>query len=171
MAGQINIGISKIELGDLVTGGVATTFATLGYTEEGTAQLSWDDPTETEFNVEEIDDPIYISTKEGKKKLTFKVANPDEDTLVKVFGGTKTGTGDAAVFKFPDTSVELEQSVKITPKKGMGLILTRCKITAKLSSAMGRAALMGVEVSASVMKPEKAGEATISTFRVAAVTP
>lgn len=167
MAGLINIGIAKIELGNLaVDGGAATTFAALGYTEEGSAQLTFDDPTETEFSVEELDAPLYISTKDGKKKITFKVANPDEDVLVKVMGGTKTGTGTTTVYKYPENVVDIEQTIKVTPKKGMGLILTRCKITAKLSSALGRTALMGVEVSGTLLQPTKAGEAPLSTFRV-----
>lgn len=167
MAGLINIGVAKIELGGLaVDGGVATTFAALGYTDEGSAQITWDDPAETEFNVEELDSPLYIATKEGKKKVAFKVANPDEDTLVKVLGGTKTGTGATTVYKYPDNVVDIEQSIKITPEKGMGLILTRCKITAKLSSALGRTSLMGVEVTGTLLQPTKTGEAPLSTFRV-----
>ena len=167
MAGLINIGQTKIEIGDLATdGGVATSFASLGYTEEGSTQLSWDDPSETEFYVEELDAPIHIATKAGKKKITFKVANPDEDTLVSVMGGTKTGTGATAVYKYPDNVVEIEKSIKFTPESGMGLILTRCKITAKLSSALGRTSLMGVEVTGTLLQPTKAGEAPLSTFRV-----
>ena len=167
MAGLINIGIAKIELGDLAAdGGVATSFAALGYTEEGSAQLTWDDPQETEFSVEELDTPLYVSTKDGKKKIAFKISNPDEDTLVKLMGGTKTGTGANTVYKYPSTTVDLEQTVKITPTKGMGLVLTRCKITAKLSSNLGRAALMAVEVMGTVLQPTKTSEAPLSTFRV-----
>ena len=167
MAGLINIGVAKIELGDLaVDGGVATTFAALGYTEEGSAQLNWDDATETEFNVEELDSPLYIATKDGKKSVAFKIANPDEDVLVSLMGGTKTGTGATAVYKYPNSVVDIEKSIKITPKSGMGLILTRCKITAKLSSALGRTSLMGVEVTGTLLQPTKAGEAPLSTFRV-----
>lgn len=167
MAGLINIGIAKIELGDLaVDGGVSTTFAALGYTEEGSAQLNWEDATETEFNVEELDAPLYIATKEGKKSFAFKISDPDEDVLVSVMGGTKTGTGATAVYKYPESSVNIEKSIKITPETGMGLILTRCKITAKLSSALGRTSLMGVEVTGTLLQPTKTGEAPLSTFRV-----
>ena len=81
-------------------------------------------------------------------------------------GGTKTGTGATAVYKYPDSVVNIEKSIKFTPNSGMGLILTRCKITAKLSSALGRTALMGVEVTGTVLQPTKAGEAPITTFRV-----
>ena len=77
-----------------------------------------------------------------------------------------TGTGATAVYKYPNSVVNIEKSIKITPESGMGLILTRCKITAKLSPALGRTALMGVEVTGTLLQPKKAGEAPLSTFRV-----
>ena len=165
---KINIGIAAIALGTVgVDGGAGTTLAPLGYTTEGTAKLNWDDATETEFAVEEIDNPIYISTKEGKKTFTFTVANPDEDTLVSAFGGVKTGTGNAATFAFPSSSVSMEKTIKITPKEGMGLLIPRAKITAKLTSDLGRASLMGIEITGTVLEPTKVGVSALSTFVVA----
>lgn len=165
--GQINIGIAKIELGALAADkGESTAYGVLGYTEEGTAKLNWDDPTETEFNVEEIDTPIYIASKAGKKTFTFTIANPDKTTLQKVFGATVTGTGPTERIDFPDSAVLLEQSLKITPQQGFGLIAPRVKVTAKLTSDLGRANLLGVEVTATVMQPEKAGLKALSAFTV-----
>lgn len=167
MAGLINIGVSSIAIGAIATdGGMGTTLSPLGYTEEGSAQINMDDPTETEFNVEELDTPIWIESKAGKIAVAFKVANPDEDTLVKVFGGTKTGTGATAVYTWPLISPVIERSIKITPKQGMGISIPRAKITAKFSSEIGRAALLGVEVTGTVLQPTKADEPAISTFRV-----
>lgn len=167
MASLINIGIAKIELGEVaVDGGMGTTLAALGYTEEGSATINMDDPTETEFPVEELDTPLYISSKAGKISLAFKVSDPDEDTLVKVFGGTKTGTGTEVVYKYPAQIPAIEQSIKLTPMKGMGLNIPRAKITAKFSSAIGRAALLSVEVTGTILQPTKADEAAFSTFRV-----
>lgn len=164
----INIGVAKIELGDpAVDGGMGTVLAALGYTLEGTAQINMDDPTETEFTVEEVDTPIYVASQAGKVRISFQVANPDEDTLVKVFGGTKTGTGAAAVYSYPLTPVVIEQSIKFTPVKGIGLNIPRAKITAKFTSALGRTALLGVEVTGTVLQPTKAATPIFTTFQVA----
>lgn len=167
MAGLINIGVGEIAIGAIAAdGGMGTTLAPLGYTEEGSAAINMDDPTETEFNVEELDTPIHIESKAGKIALAFKIANPDEDTLVSVFGGTKTGTGATAVYSWPLTPVSIERSIKFTPKQGIGLNIPRAKITAKFSSEIGRAALLGVEVTGTVLQPTKAATSAISTFRV-----
>ena len=47
-----------------------------------------------------------------------------------------------------------------------GLIAPRTKVTAKLTSDLGRANLLGVEVTATVMQPEKAGLKALSAFTV-----
>lgn len=167
MAGLITVGVAKIEVGAIaVDGGMGTTLAPLGYTEEGSAAINMDDPTETEFNVEELETPLHIQSKAGKIAIAFKVANPDEDTLVSVFGGSKTGTGSTAVYKWPVTPVIIERSIKITPAQGMGINVPRAKITAKFSSEIGRAALLGIEVTGTVLQPTKANEPALSTFRV-----
>lgn len=165
--GIITIGVASISVGSIATdGGMGTTLSPLGYTEEGSAQINMDDPTETEFSVEELDTPLWIESKAGKIAVAFKVANPDEDTLVKVFGGTKTGTGATAVYTWPLISPVIERSIKITPKKGIGINIPRAKITAKFSSEIGRGALLGVEVTGTVLQPTKADEPALSTFRV-----
>lgn len=167
MAGQINIGVAEIAIGAIAADGdMGTTLAPLGYTEEGSAQLNWDDPTETEFKVEELSTPIHIQTTDGKRTISFKIANPDLDTFVSVFGGTKSGTGAAEVFNFPSNTPVIEKSLKFTPEKGIGLKIARAKLSAKLSSNIGRAALMGVEVTATVLQPKKAGVAPIVAFNV-----
>lgn len=167
MAGQINIGVAEIAIGAIAADGdMGTTLAALGYTEDGSASLSWDDPTETEFKVEEIDTPIHIESTDGKRSVVFKIADPDLDTFVATFGGTKSGTGAAEVFNFPSNTVTIERSLRFTPKQGIGLRIPRAKITAKLSSEIGRAALLGVEVTATVLQPKKSGVAPIIAFTV-----
>ncbi|WP_213279323.1 hypothetical protein [Chryseobacterium indologenes] len=167
MAGQINIGVAEIAIGAIAADGdMGTTLAPLGYTEEGSAQINWDDPTETEFKVEELSTPIHIQSTDGKKTVVFKVADPDLDTFVEAFGGTKSGTGADEVFNFPSKTPTIEKSLKFTPEQGIGLKIPRAKITAKLSSNIGRAALLGVEISATVLQPKKAGVAPLIAFTV-----
>ena len=166
MASLINIGIQKIELGAVAgDGGMGTTLAALGYTLEGSAQLNMEDPQETDFMVEEVDTPIFVSAKLGKITLAFTVADPDEDALVKVFGGTKTGTGSATTWDFPLTPIVIENSIKLTPQKGMGFNIPRAKIAAKFTPNIGRAGLLGVEVTATILQPTKPNTPSLSTFR------
>ncbi len=165
--GQINIGLTKVELGNIaVDGGMGTTLAALGNTLEGTMNLNTDDPQVTEFFVEEFDDPLHEEHREGKKTIAFTVADPDLQTLVKVFGGAVTGTGVSEVYTPPLTPATVEQSVKITPKRGIGFNIVRAKITAKFTSQIGRGALLGLEISGAILRPTKADTAPFTIFKV-----
>lgn len=167
MSGLISTGIQKIEISAIgADGDVGTAFKALGYTVEGTANLTTEDPTETEFLVEEVDTAIDTDVKEGSMSVNFTVADPDEDTLVEVFGGTKTGTGDDAVYEYPAVLPVIEKSIKLTPRKGLGIVITRAKLTAKFSSDIGRGKLMGIEVSGKVLQPTSATAKKFKTFRV-----
>lgn len=163
-----NLGISKIEIADIATdGGVGTVFAPLGLTQKGTAKLNFGDPEVQELEVEEFDVAADAITSDGEKVIEFTVANPDEDTLVKVFGGTKKGTGNNTVYEAPASVMTIEKTLKITPRKGLGFVFARCLITAKFTSDIGKENWLGLTVSAKALVPEKEGTSAWSTFRVA----
>lgn len=166
--GQANNGIAKIELGAIaVDGAMGTALASLGFTEEDSAKINFEDPNKTEFFVEEVDTAWFTTTKAGKKSITFTVANPDVETLVSVWGGTKTGTGPSVVYKAPATMQVIEQSLKITPKVGMGFNFPRVLVTATFTDSMGRNSLLGLNITCDILQPTKAAEPTFSTFQVA----
>lgn len=165
--GIISTGIASIAFGVIaVDGGMSTDLEALGYTLEGTAKINTDDGTETEFMVEETDTAIDTDQTEGKMTVQLTIADPDEDTLVEVLGGTKTGTGASAIFSYPNPLPVIERSIVITPKKGMGLKIPRAKIKAKFSSDIGRGKLMGLEITGTILQPTKANERKFTTFRV-----
>lgn len=165
--GLFNLGVAKIELADIAADGdVGTTFAALGLTQEGTCKINFADATITELKVEEFVTAADSDTTEGEKTIEFTVANPDEDTLIAVFGGTKTGTGATTVFKSSLTPVTVEKSLKITPKKGLGWTFPRVLITAKPTSDVGRGTWMGIAVTCKVLQPTKPSVSSWSTFRV-----
>lgn len=165
--GLFNLGVSKIELATIaVDGDVGTTFAALGLTQEGTTKINFADDTTTDLMVEEMDVAADSVATPGEKTFEFTVANPDEDTLVELFGGMKTGTGASTVYKAPASAVVIERSVKITPKKGIGWVFPRALITAKFTSDVGKTTWVGVTVTGKVLQPTKTGVAPWSTFRV-----
>lgn len=162
-----NLGVSKIELSEIaVDGGVGTTFAVLGLTQEGTTKINFADDTTNDLMVEELDTAADSVATPGEKTIEFTIANPDEDTLVALMGGTKTGTGASTVYTAPSSAVIIERSVKITPKKGLGWVFPRALISAKFTSDVGKATWVGVTVTAKVLSPTKAGVTAWSTFRV-----
>ena len=165
--GIITTGIASIQFGAMASdGGMGEDLDRLGYTVEGTAKINTDDGTTTDYMVEETDDPLDSDITAGKMTVTLTIADPDEDTFVNVFGGTKTGTGADTVYEYPESIPSIEQSIKITPKKGIGFDFVRAKITGKFTSDLGRGKLMGVEITATILQPLKAGVKKFKSFRV-----
>lgn len=162
-----NLGVSKIEVAPIAgDGGVGTVFAALGLTQEGTTKINFADPTTTDLMVEEFDTAADSIVTGGEKTIEFVIANPDEDTLVALMGGTKAGTAGTTTYTAPASYAIIERSVKITPKKGMGFIFPRVLITARPTSDLGKTTWMGVTVTGKVLAPTKAGTTDWSTFRV-----
>lgn len=160
----ITIGLASVEVADILgDGSVGTTFASLGYTYENTCKFTEADPEETSFYVEEVDDPVETSTKAGDIKLNFSIANPDVDTLVAVFGGTK----DGSTWEAPATKATIEKSIKITPKKGLIFTVTRANMVAKLNADFSRKGLFLIEVAATVLAPTKVGDPKMTAVPVA----
>lgn len=159
MADLITIGLSKIEIGEIASdGGMGEPLEQIGYTAEGTATIETEDPEVTEFFVEEIETPIYQSSRMGRTTISFALASPDLAQCQKVFGGeAPTGTGGDLTWNYPSGTVVLEKSIKITPKEGIVFEIPRGRISAKFAGSFGRADTLKVEVSVSVLQPKKAG--------------
>lgn len=156
MAGLISIGVSKIEIGTpAADGGMSTTLASLGYTTKDTIRFNDEKGTETEFEAEETDLPLFIAKQGGKKEFTYQVANPDLDTLVKVFGGTKDDATKS--WQAPISEPNIVQSLKFTPKQGFGFEFPKTSLSARWTSDIGKDKLIGIEVTFKVLQPDKAG--------------
>lgn len=164
----ITLGLTKIEIGDIETdGSMGTTLTQIGYTDKDSCVFSSEDPTETEIEVEEIDDPIDIITKGGKKTLKFTLADPDETALALLMGGEADTTLGAETYTAPNTFPVIEKSIKVTPKKGLIISIPRARISAKWTGNFSKTNNLKIEVTATVMTPTKSGLAPFSTTRVA----
>ncbi len=151
MADLITIGLAKIEVGQKGTNGaMGTSLAVIGNTAEGSCTIETADPEITEFFVEEKDGPIHTAIKQGQTTITFQLAAPDLAQCQAVFGGTI----DEDIWNYPASAVQLEKSVKITPKEGLIFEIPRAKIAAKFTGQFGRSDTLKVEVTITVMQPE-----------------
>ncbi|AUD00935.1 phage tail tube protein [Spirosoma pollinicola] len=161
--GKYTIGIAKIEFADVASdGGPGTTGLTqYGLTLEGTGKLNEADPTKTQFFVEEQDAAVYEKSKAGDITLTFSIANPDTDTMAKLFGGTAAGTSPNKIWNRPDTLPTIEKTVKITPADGLIIIIPRGSVTAKLDGELSRTNLFVIAVTITALKPTKTGVGVI----------
>lgn len=167
----ITIGLAKIELGDVAAdGGMGTTLAEWGYTEQDSCTFTIEEPAVTDFIPEEIDDPIHSQEIPGAKTLAFTIMDPGTDTLEKIFGGTVNTTGTppntTETFEAPSSSVSVEKSIKVTSKEGLSLEITRARVTASMDSPFSKNGLFTVRVSARVLAPTKSGESPWRMIKV-----
>ncbi|MVM35262.1 hypothetical protein GO755_34895 [Spirosoma sp. HMF4905] len=154
----ITRGIVSIALGAInVDGGPGTTLATLGLTKKGTAKIQQDDGTTTDIMAEESDTPVESITTAGSTTFVWTILNPDIDTAIALFGGTATGTSPNRVWNMPASVVAIEQTVKITPTKGMSVIFPRAQVTVKLNGDFTKEDVFGFDVSIKALQPTKSG--------------
>ena len=157
------IGLSKIEIGAIAgDGGMGTTLAVLGVTYKDTAEITQEDPVITEHNSEENDEPEETIASKGKTTVKWSIIDATPATLVKVLGGTVTGTAPDDVWNAPSTATDIEQSIKITPKSGPVINVVRAKIQAKINYKLARTGIFLVDIVATVLTPTKAATAPIT---------
>jgi hypothetical protein len=163
----ITTGLAKIEVGDpLPDGSMGTTLTQYGYTDKDSCELIMDDPTETVFEAEEVDDPIEITYKGGKKQVKFNIADPDEAAIALFMGGTAVSTIGSETYSAPLTFTVVEKSLKITPTKGLILSAPRCRFIAKLSGKYAKSDKLKLEITATILMPKKENEPSFKTTRV-----
>lgn len=156
-------GVTAIAMGNLAgDGGPGTSLTTLGYTDaSATNNFVFEDPTITDHMSLESDDPIDQEVTAGAKTLSFTLLDPIPDAMVRVLGGTVTGAGtgaDPKVWNAPAFMPDIEQTVKVTVKKGMNLTINRGKVTATVNHDFARnGGKLVVNIKVRVLTPTKAG--------------
>ncbi len=156
-------GLASVEMGAIAgDGGMGTSLAAVGETVSETAALTTEEPTVTDFPIEESDSPIEsVVTTPGTVTLAWSSYNVDADQLVKFFGGTKV-TGPPVKWQAPDAFPDVEVSLKVTDKKGHVLELPRVKVRPKLSLSFTKTKLGQIDLVATILQPTKAGEKRIT---------
>lgn len=83
-------GLASVKIADIAgDGGMGTALQTIGETVSGTATMTQEDNTTTEFKIEESDSPIEsIVSSAGKITFAWSSYNVSYKTLVKLLGGT-----------------------------------------------------------------------------------
>lgn len=243
-------GLASVKMGAIAgDGGMGTTLETVGETVTGTATMTTEDNTVTDFNIEESDSPVEsVVTAFGKITFAWSSFDVAARQLYKFFGGILklfksiatlgsvtggslytngtytdvpltggTGTGAKATivvagaavttvtvtdggegytvadslsaaaaniggtgsgfsvpvatlangsatqttWEAPDSFPDLEQSLKLTDKKGHVFDVPRVKISGKFGFSFAKDKLGQVDLVATVLQPTKAGESRL----------
>lgn len=163
------IGLAKIETGNIAAdGGMGTSLEQLGYTYQDTCTMTQDDPETNDFYAEEVDDPVKSFSKAGKIVLSYQLMNPSPEAMVTLMGGTASKSNpslaDNDTWNAPDAQPQIEKSVRITPAIGYIIEIPRAKITAKIDAQFQKSGMFVIQVTATVLTPEKEGVSKLKTI-------
>lgn len=149
------LGLEKIEIGDIEpNGAMSTLLAVLGKTYRDTAEITQGDPEVIEHFSEENDEAEEVDEIKGATSITWSIMDCDPDTLVQVLGGSVSGLGADRKWEAPASSVLIEKSIKITPRKGLAISFPRVKISAKVNYRLARNGIFLVEITGRVLQPK-----------------
>ena len=164
-------GLEYIKVGDIGAGGaMGTSLSILGVTYENTAELIQDDPDITEIKSEENIEPEEIFEVEGTKRINWSIMNYDPDEIVKVLGGTSTGTEPNKTWSSPITKEPIELSIEFKTKTGHIVQIARAKITAKLNWTIRKNGVALIEIQGRIMTPTDGTSSPIVVTNPAAST-
>jgi len=168
MAERRPIGLEYIKVGEIAgDGDMGTSLAALGVTYQDTAELIQDDPDITEIYSEENVDPEETLEVDGVKRMNWSIMNYDPDEMVKILGGTASGTAPNKTWESPTTKEPIELSVEYKSKRGDIVQIPRMKINAKINWQMRKKGVALIDIKGTVMTPTKAGVAPVKMTRPA----
>jgi hypothetical protein len=160
---KTKIGLTSIKTGAIAgDGGMGTSLSDIGYTVADTAILATEQGTTTDFKIEEQDDPVYsILSEKGRTTLSWSTYDVDAETLVRLFGGTRTA-GPPEKWEAPATTPELEQSIEANMKDGGKIEIVRAKIVSNFQWNLQKTKLAQIDIVATVLTPTKANTPSIA---------
>ena len=119
---------------------------------QGGVTTNFSMPSSTEFFRENQTEPFYSATDPASatKKLTWEVAEFDDDTLEFYFGTTEVESG---------TIYEGIKAFAFDSRSGYTLAFARLKYVAILTGSMNTSEPLRIRVEATVLAPEPSGKA------------
>jgi hypothetical protein len=159
MANVTTTGLAAFEIGDIESdGGIATTWTSLGLIAEGSASFNQADGTKTQFFAEQLDLPVFETVKQGEQSFNFSLGFADFTQIQKVMGGTISGSGINQKWSAPAQIPVIHSSIRIVPTSGLVLNICKASFSAKISGGFSKTDNMKIEVVATILSPDKAGE-------------
>lgn len=154
--GQL-VGLTSVRVSDPIATGITGSEAikdlkkiTQPY--QGGVTTNFSMPSSTEFFRENQTEPFYSATDPASatKKLTWEVADFDDDTLEFYFGTTEVESG---------TIYEGIKAFAFDSRSGYTLAFARLKYVAILTGSMNTSEPLRISVEATVLAPETSGKA------------
>lgn len=165
-----SIGLQSLRMGPVANdGGMGTALTVLSATVVDTAVLTNEAATVTDFPIEEQDDPIYSTSVAGKRTIAWSTYNVTPAALVRVLGGTVTVDASGNdVWEAPLNTPQLYQSIELVTLDGDKVELVKVKIDAIIEWNFQKSKLAQVNITGTILKPDKEGIGPIKITKKAA---
>lgn len=154
--GQL-VGLTSVRVGEPIKTGITGAEVIKGLKKitqpyQGGVTTNFSIPSSTEFFRENETDPFYSASDPASatKKLTWEVADFDDDTLAFYFGTTEAEEG---------TIYEGIKAFAFDSRSGYTLAFARLKYVAILTGSMNSSEPLRISVEATVLGPEEGGRA------------
>lgn len=165
---KVHYGLKSLKMGAVAAdGGPGTSLTDLGGTLEGTATLTVKDGEKGSVPIEESDLPVYNWSTPGEMEFVFGIYDMSPTNLVRVNGGTVTGTGATETYNGPVNTPDIEQTLEVVTKNNIKWIFPRVKVSTKLNINFTKKDVFKATVTCVVMQPTKADTAPFSYVTVA----
>lgn len=165
------IGIKTFKMGACGTNGtMGTTLAAVGHVVKDSAAFTTEDDEFFENKVEDYDFPVdMIPVNQGKIKFSIGFEDLDPATLVKLKGGTATGTTKWAA---PADVIIIQQSVEIVTKNnsfstnGAKIEIPKAQIKARFSLDLKNNVMGKVDCTIEALSPLDGSGVELSPFSI-----
>lgn len=130
-----------------------------GQTVKGTATLESTEPTTEDIGTEEVSTLLdTLTTADAVWTLKASTYNVSADTMVKLFGGTVSGTAPNLTWTAPvgGGTLDVYQSVSVTTKSGIVINLVKVKLLGSAALAFDKTKLGQINWTGKVLTPDKA---------------
>ncbi|HRQ17703.1 MAG TPA: hypothetical protein PL085_11545 [Agriterribacter sp.] len=169
------VGLKNLYIGDIASdGGMGTGLTPVSYSVEGTPVLTFEEGEQTDFPIEESDNPYYVIKTPGNKTFTLSIYGINAATMYKHFGGVLTPgatSADPDVWAAPAQFPELEKSIVAEHKQGGYLAIVRAKLNVTAEWKFQKSGLPQLNIEAIILAPTKDGVAPFTLYHGGDYTP
>ena len=172
------IGLKKAYFGDVnPAGGMPTTMAQLARTLKGTASFTTEADTTSDFYCEE--EPaapvVSVPNEPGLKQVKLNLMEWDNETLIKVFGGSEGAAEDVTIegktysvkkYQAPRDIMTINMAVRVVSVHNVVIDIPNAQLTARFQWNLSRGDIAQIEITAKALAPIVEKDGPYSVYKL-----
>lgn len=173
-----SVGLKKASFGEVnPAGGMPAEMAQLARTLKGTASFTTEADTSTDFYCEEEPSaPVEsVPNESGLKQIKLNLMEWDNETLVKVFGGSEGAAEDVTIegktysvkkYQAPKDIVTVKMAVRVISIHNVVIEIPNAQVTARFQWNLTRTDIAQIEITAKALAPIGENDGPYSVYKL-----